>query len=69
MTIPTSAPSAIPRPLVIIAAVGVAVAAVCSYLYRYDDKHAGPGQMSPEAIAQRLQPVAHVVVVPEKKQP
>lgn len=51
----------LPRPLLLIAAAILPVALACNYLSQLRDVHPAAEAMSPEAVAARLTPVAHVL--------
>lgn len=53
--------SYLPRPLLLIVAAIVPVAAACNYLSHVRDVHVAPEAMSEGAVAARLAPVAHVL--------
>lgn len=61
MTTQATATGFLPRPLLLIAAAIVPVVLACNYLSQLRDVHPAAQALSPEAVAARLTPVAHVL--------
>ncbi len=62
MTMQSNLASYFPAPLIRILVAAVVIAIVCYFVSGLHDKPASAESMTPEAIAARLQPVAHVML-------